>query len=818
MRKVFLDTETCGFHGPIVLLQYAFEGEPVQLYHVWYEPVPKTLALLEEIAASIVVGYNLAFDWFHICQLYTTLLEYQERYPATDGVLVEALYAKCEAAARDRGCLKPAGALDLMLYSRKVQYQYLMDRKPIVMRRVPAEIAPQLCDILNELLPFRQIFFARYRDRQHKPWNLYEDKAGSKFQTIKCKFAPSTGLKSLVADVFPEKYTQDYSAIAPALEPIELGYAPFAEAVQQLTEWKGKRPKRFYGEWNGAWPQVIEHHQSHWAVNELAQEYARNDVEFLRLLYDHFCTTDTPPEINDTDSVLACMVGAVRWRGFRVNCDYLRELRAKAVARKERIPTAPRDVLRYMAKNIDDMERLMLPSATDKQTLTQLVQADEEAWAQIQDIDRRKYTVDERQAALNAVTWTLTISRKAFEVLEARKAQKEIEMYDKLLIAGRLHASLKVIGTLSSRMAGDNKLNVQGIKRTKYVRRAFPLAWPEMALSGGDFAGFEVTIADAVYDDPKLRADLTSYVDCVYCDGTGKAESAEGSAAEGSAAEGSCDMAEPCHACGGTGKERTKIHAIFGTHIFPDYDYKGIRLTAGKVPDLYTIAKSGLFTWLFAGTERSFEERLGVPAQQAKDGLLSFESAYPLVGERRRQAMHDYCPVWSHSDGKFHWREHKKSVATLLGFSRYFDLEYAVVRTLFELPDRLPAEWKDAPSRVMRGNRVQTLYGATCSAIYGAVFSLQNYVSRVAINHPIQGTGAQITKELQARIWQLQPAGYGPWQVMPLNVHDEIMVPVVPERSQELAKLVTEVVEEQKQTVPLLEIEWHSNMGTWADK
>ena len=804
MRKVFLDTETCGFHGPIVLLQYAYDDGPVHLHHVWEEPVEKTLALLEEISHNIVIGYNLAFDWFHICQMYTTLLEYQERYPATKGVLVEALYAKCEPAARDRGCLKPAGALDLMLYSRKVQYQYLMSRKPIVIRRVPQEVAEALCEMLNGLLPFRPIFFARYKGKFHKPWNTYDDKAGIQFRTIKCMFAPSTGLKSLVADVFPDKYVRSFGSVAPdeAWDPIEVGYAPFAEAVLGLKEWKGKRPKRFEGEWKGAWPQVIEYHQAHWAVNEQAQEYARNDVLFLRELYNHFMAAEVPPEIDDTDSILACMVGAVRWRGFRVDCEYLRTLREKAVERKERIPTAPRDVLRYLEKNLDEMERLMMPAATNKQVLTQLVQADEEAWAQILNIDRQKFTADERQAALGKVTWTLDISRKAFDVLEARKAQKEIEMYDKLLLAGRLHASLKVIGTLSSRMAGDNKFNVQGINRTKHVRRAFPLAWPGLTLSGGDFAGFEVTIADAVYDDPKLRKDLTSYVDCVYCDGAGTISPDN----------------TPCKACDGTGKERMKIHAIFGTHIFPDYDYKGIRLTAGKVPDLYTIAKSGLFTWLFAGTERSFEERLGVPAQQAKDGLLSFESTYPLVGKKRRQAMHDYCPVWSGDDGKFHWREHKKAVATLLGFTRYFDLEYAVVRTLFDLPENLPREWADAPSRVMRGNRVQTLYGATCSAIYGAVFSLQNYLSRVAINHPIQGTGAQITKDLQRAIWALQPAGYHPWQVMPLNVHDEVMVPVNPALSDDLARIVRDTVEHHKQTVPLLEIEWHSNMGTWADK
>src|SRR5262249_20295005 len=89
-------------------------------------------------------------------------------------------------------------------------------------------------------------------------------------------------------------------------------------------------------------------------------------------------------------------------------------------------------------------------------------------------------------------------SRRAQEVLDARMAEKEIELYDKLIQAGRFHASFKIIGTLSSRMAGADKLNPQGVKKTKEVRKRFPLAPDGYQLCGGDFQSFEVVLADAV--------------------------------------------------------------------------------------------------------------------------------------------------------------------------------------------------------------------------------------------------------------------------------------------------------------------------------
>ena len=96
-------------------------------------------------------------------------------------------------------------------------------------------------------------------------------------------------------------------------------------------------------------------------------------------------------------------------------------------------------------------------------------------------------------------------------------AAKEVELYQKLILAGKFHASFNVIGALSSRMSGADGLNAQGIKHTKEVRKQFPLAWEDTAnfgeliqyvLCGGDFDAFEVTIADAVCDDEALRAEL----------------------------------------------------------------------------------------------------------------------------------------------------------------------------------------------------------------------------------------------------------------------------------------------------------------------
>ena len=71
MSKVYLDTETCGLHSMMVLLQYAEEDGPIQLHEVWRRPIRETLRLIEWLCEHTVVGFNLSFDWFHIAKTYT---------------------------------------------------------------------------------------------------------------------------------------------------------------------------------------------------------------------------------------------------------------------------------------------------------------------------------------------------------------------------------------------------------------------------------------------------------------------------------------------------------------------------------------------------------------------------------------------------------------------------------------------------------------------------------------------------------------------------------------------------------------------------
>ena len=56
----------------MVLFQYAEEDGPIVLHEVWRRPIRETLALIEWLCKHTVVGFNLAFDWFHVVKTYTT--------------------------------------------------------------------------------------------------------------------------------------------------------------------------------------------------------------------------------------------------------------------------------------------------------------------------------------------------------------------------------------------------------------------------------------------------------------------------------------------------------------------------------------------------------------------------------------------------------------------------------------------------------------------------------------------------------------------------------------------------------------------------
>lgn len=780
---IFLDTETCGYHGPIVLLQYAYDEGEIILYEVWNQPVRKTLSIVEKFCDETIVGFNLAYDWFHLCQLYTTL-----RLLKTDLTPREQLtqYINKEQEARFGPCLKPRAAIDLMLVARKTKYQTLMKQKNIYIRRVPTAIAEELCKTLDERIPLDNIYFARKSDPT-RHWQVDNTK-DKQFKTVSLRWAASSALKALIAHI-TGKQTILYEDIRlpKNLQPNEVGYAPWAKALELHT-----------------WPNVIDAHIDMWQNNNVARTYAENDVYYTRILYHHL---DEPE--SDIDSELACLVGAVRWHGFKIDTDKVITLRDKVLRKIDNNFNSFAYCRRYLEEVLSPMERTVL-TRRGKLTTGKVVLEEISKWKEAVVCDKCHGLGMSQDAVKCDCVHGLKNTEKdhpaavrAKEILASRRATKEIELYNKLLLAGRFHASFKVIGTLSGRMSGTDDLNAHGIKRTKDVRSAFPLADDGYVLTGGDAVSFEVSLMDAVYKDPKLHEELLSVMDCECVIKHGQAK-------------------ETCPDCLGKGKSRAKIHAIFGTYVYPGETYEMI-IKSKNLPgeqDHYTISKNSLFSMGYGGNEFTLETKYNIPKEAAEFAFKKWSEDHPVWAAERKKYTDMFCSMQQPGGigTKVIWKDPADYIETALGFKRYFTLQNNICKILFELANNPPKNWKQYPGKVVRREREQTILGATQTALYAAAFAIQAANMRAAGNHVIQSYGSSLIKMLQSKLWELQPVGVHDFNLLLMNVHDELMVPCRPELVTKVREIVRDFINTWRVNVPLLDFDWHDSMNSWADK
>lgn len=875
---IYYDTETCGLHGPITLIQYAIGDGPVVLHEPWREPIIETIKLIEMICSHPggVVGFNLAFDHFHLCQMYTTLALMSDLNADLEDCIDE--YARKEPLGRDGPCLKPVLSHDVMLFARKGPYQSTMERGDIRIRRVPTQLAWLLAKELEKRVTLSDVYFAKRKDKFGAKWKVFdlEDADGDPiddFKDVVLNFAPSAALKVLAADALKLKPDAIllFADIEPKIYPEEIGYAPFALAV-------GKP-----GRWKGAWPDVIKHHIEHWGYHKLARQYAEKDVVLTRALYQHFGSQP----LGDDDSELACMVGAVRWRGFSIDVDGIKDLKREANQRITKVPTHKDYVKKYINAVLTPEDKLVMKTSTKKVLLEELSKRTNEPCEACEghgkvsasgitvsqdsiheDGHREKRFISGDLVTCKQCqgkgTYAHPVAARAKAVLDARQAKYEIDFYNKLLLAGRLHASFNVIGALSSRMSGTDGLNSQGIKHDPAVRCKFPLKWPGTILSGGDFAGFEVVIAEATYGDPDLRKDLLTKRPCHVCTCCKPELStiAAGCKCEGKGEfwkkkkdklvrewcvctarknaprceecndEGVIHRDTPeqtwcphcldyrpkpgCDDCWGTGLALTKIHALFGMFLYPGMSYEDLLADKEK----YTRSKSGVFLKMYGGEAFTMVERLGIDQEVAEQADARFMNRYQGV-KRSQERIEKMFQTMNQKGGlgtKITYHEAADYVEAGFGFRRYFTLENRIVKALVELAQTPPPGWKEMKVKVTRRDREQTGMGATQSALYGAAFALQASNKRAAANHEIQSYGAQITKLVQRKVWDLQPTGIGAWLVTPMNVHDEILSVTDPSMVERVKETVDAAVESVRPRVPLIEMNWKKEMQSWAEK
>ena len=843
MSKVYLDTETCGLHSMMVLLQYAEEDGPIVLHEVWRRPVHETLRLIEWLCEHTVVGFNIAFDWFHIVKVYTIFRLCDPNWIPQEHIDEIALL---EPKGQDGPCVKPVCALDLMLHSRKGPYQSLMAREDIRIKRVPSALAYALAAELEGRVQLDNIYFARSADPNAPKWQVFDrkDRYGdldTDFKDVVLRFNPAGGLKFLAEHAMGFKPKFHFKDVEPPTtwRPYELGYAPTALAVSSPEKkwevWgkkKGKikvavpeppvvlglslddehdddevvpkRAKPKAGEdalLGHAWPGVIAKHIEHWATRADAREYANDDIVYTRALDEHFGY----PTPGDNDSILACMVPVVRWHGFEINKTGMGELLAKAQAVVANSPVninKPGEVRAYVTAAMDSTEAIVLEESTKKSNLEAVTN-----WeiAAVEPCGRCEGTPGcvrcNGAGTLQPGKHPAAVRSKT--ILDVKIAAKEVELYKKLLLAGKFHASFVVIGTLSSRMAGADGLNPQGIKHAKDVRKMFPLFWEAMLLCGGDFDSFEVTIADAVYNDPALRKDLTTKGPCPKCAGSGIDKKSN----------------KPCGECETTGLTPQKLHALFGMAL-SGLSYADVINSSGTENDWYDKGKRGVFALVYGGDWNTLVQKLGVTEVRAKAAYADFVKRYPGIDKARKKTFDAFCSMRQPAGigSAVVWASPAEYIETFLGFRRYFSLENKICKALFDLARNVPKNWRACKVKVVRRDRVQTAGGAVASALYGAAFQMQAANMRAAANHEIQSPGAEITKSVQRRLWDLQPAGIHPLRLAPLNVHDELMVVAMPAIVHDITANVREAVESYRGHVPLIGMTWFEAMDNWAEK
>lgn len=473
--RVYFDTESIGFYGPTVLIQYCIDrGEP-KIHNCWEETVDKTLSLIEFlIDADELVGFNLSHDAFHLARTYG-VLSMLPKFDKPD--MLDYRDCEQETEAHERFCLKPKSCLDLMVHGRKGEFQNTLNQKDIIIRRVPKALAVQLVAELTVNVKVPDIYFSKSKIGYH--WIITNldiegnevasvtkeniDLIDPNFVNVKLKFAPSASLKMIMAKVLGHDVTT-------------------LDDLPQL----GKVDESAYNPVKGGWTRVFREHTYMWRFDTKRIKYALNDPVYTRELDDYF---GNPPS-GDDDSELAFAIGNFHWRGFTVDLEKAKALQEVAKETFNSVSinvNAPKQVRQYLLDVCNPFEKIAVPN-TQGDTLNNLITPE---WK-------------EQNSELYS---------RVEKVLAARRAFKEMDLLGKLKEAKKLYVTFKIIGTKSNRMAGGSEsyitnrgsINPQGVKKGNAIRDVFTFVWPGYVLCGGDFSGHEVAIAEADWGDEHLR-------------------------------------------------------------------------------------------------------------------------------------------------------------------------------------------------------------------------------------------------------------------------------------------------------------------------
>lgn len=781
MRTAYIDTETMGLYGPVAILQYAFDDDDPTLYNPWLEPAGKTRALIREITECRVLAHNLTFDWQKIHNFYAGLDSFADHERPIDDI---ERFVQSEYDNRSKVCLKPPAAVCTLLLCQKELGGTALAAKEVRIRQVPEQAAELLCGTLNHFTDLPPILFAK---RKEGGWHVAESDRGPGWNDVVLKFAPSNGLKPVARLVLGVEETQTIGAeVLPPKMPDELGYIPYVKVLRESPVSEGMT----------LWPELLRDHIDFWNTNEKAVKYALDDIILLRKLDEHLGKRDS-----DFDGELACQVASCRMAGFQIDhYDALSRAAeaSEAVIRDAQINVdAHAKVREWIGEAFDDFEREIILEGCNKKTLKKIVSE--------MNVTEREQCCDDGCPRCGGAGWLdpgpMPVAERAAHVLKVRKHKKRKQLFDKLAVAQGAYPSFRVIGTKSGRMSGADGLNYHGIDGSRDIREIFTLAQDGEIVCGGDMNSQELAIAAAVMNDDNLARDIE------------------------------------------TGRS---LHGEFASTIL-NCSYEQIMANkedkSSPEGQAYAKAKICIYAMLYGAASYNISMTLGCSEAEAQSKMDRFFEKYPHMKSTRKFVTAS-LQCLSSDGGKIHvTRPDQDSVKSLFGYTRSFEIEMSVIRTivdameyirsavqragqLYDLSDefsmdKLPSEvyafLKLKQSKVIRKkDKEQTVLGACLSALYGGAFSLQGKIQRAALNHLIQSAGRTCTLRVQKRIWDdVQPVGVYEFRVKLMSVHDEIVTVSKPEYAKPIEQAVYAEMHALTDQVPLLSLDWATDVGSW---
>ena len=761
MKTTYLDTETLGLYGPMAILQYQQDGGEPVLYSPWEMPAGVTRSLIESIVKSRVVCHNITFDWQKIQQFYNGLRAFaDDQRPIDDIKLMERSIFENRSAY----CLKPRAAVCTLMLAQKELGGTSLASKEIRVRKVPHGVAESCCEILNSYTKLPDILFAKRRHGMR--WEPAQSDGGEGWLDLVLRFGPSNALKDIAKFVLEvddtQKIGQDFAL--PNF-PVEEGFAPYSNLLDDGTGHYDGKP---------LWPLLLEDHINFWQEPNSPQlKYALDDIILLKRLDEHFGCPAT-----DFDSEIGCQVASVRAAGFSIDnskLDVEVDSSEAIVAEAAVNVDSPNQVKQYIASALDPMEAHIVADSCDKDTLKKITTTFV--------LDEAEECCDEAgcqrcggQGTLPA--GAMPVVGRAQHILDIRKHRKRLQLYKKLQVAKGAFPSFRVIGTKSGRMSGADGLNYHGIDGSREIREIFTLSDSVLSeVSGGDFDSQELAIAAAVMNDDALADDI----------------------AKGKSLHG-------VFAASASGLPYEQIMANKEDKATPEANW-------------YKKAKICVYAILYGASSYNISFTLGVSPEEAEKTIQDFFAKYPQMAETRKSVKRKLECLSSDADGNLRILQPEQTyIESIFGFRRSFDAEFAVIEAMFQAMNEVQAKSKEWGGEIIRKEEKgkQTYGGATVSAFYGGIFSLQGKILRAALNHLIQSAGRTVTLTVQKAIWDdLQSAGIHPFIVKLASVHDEIFTVQRPTHTPWVTNAVRESVAELCKTVPLLSLEWASDVGSW---